>query len=369
MFDPPVSCEHAKHPARDPLPGNDGRWFLELVGVVEPSLESTDTYATLEGLVPPPTPDDTATITAAASAAAVKGALLDDSAPNGEFVPLGTETPAGIERRRRWPWVVVGILVLAIVGVVASGVYLLPRSADEEASRLASQYRSTLANMRNELPSTQLALGSLTDPAAADDDVAAVPTAIARLNSASGLTTSEATAPLPETLPLVPRTAFDALKPTRSTMTILGATGRDLAGRIGVAYTYRTTMGSLFAVSVLPNSAPDTIITELSLALATDLADTGRLVADLPPDAAFIEIRDAAVSASERYATWQLEYLEALRAQDADRAAQLIAERGAALAALDEILGRALIGVRTDLDPLIVELAGELEAAILVVPG
>lgn len=352
----------------DPLPGNDGRWFLELVGVVEPSLESTDTYATLEGLVPPPTPDDTATITAAAGAAAVKGALLDDSAANGEFVPLGTETPAGIKRRRRWPWVVVGILVLAIVGVVASGVYLLPRSADEEASLLASQYRSTLTNMRNELPATQLALGSLTDPAA-DEDIAAVPTAIARLNSASGLTTSEATGPLPETLPLVPRTAFEALKPTRSTMTILGATGRDLAGRIGVAYTYRTTMGSLFAVNVLPSSASETRITELSLALATDLADTGRLVADLPPDAAFIEVRDAAVSASERYATWQLEYLEALRAQDTDRAAQLIAERGAALAALDEILSRALIGVRTELDPLIVELARELEAAIVVVPA
>jgi len=358
-----------KHPPRDPLPGNDGRWFLELVGVVEPSLESTDTYATLEGLVPPPAPDDTATITAAAGAAAVKGALVDDSAPNGEYVPLGTETPAGTPQRRRWPWVALAILAITVVGVVASGAYLLPRSADEEAARLASQYRSTLTNMRNELPATQLALGSLTDPAAVDEDVAAVPTAIARLNSASGLTASEATAPLPETLPLVPRTAFDALKPTRSTMTILGATGRDLAGRIGVAYTYRTTMGSLFAVDVLPNSASGTAVTELSLALATDLADTGRLVADLPPDASFIEVRDAAVSASERYATWQLEYLEALRAKDADRAAQLIAERGAALAALDEILGRALIGVRTELDPLVVELAGELEAAIVVVPG
>lgn len=359
-----------KHPARDPLPGNDGRWFLELVGVVEPSLESTDTYATLEGLVPPPMPDDTSTISAGAVAAAVNGGLVDEAAHNGGLVPIGEGAPQQADRaRRRWPWLVAALIAGLVVAATASGIYLLPRSVNEEASQLASQYRATLTNLRNELPVTQAALAALTDPAALDDDVAAVPGAIAQLNTASGLTTSRATTPLPETLPLVPRARFEALEPTRSTMTILGAAGRDLAGRLGVGYTYRTTMDALFAVNILPASATATEITGLSLALATDLADTGRLVSELPPDGGFVEVRDAAVAASQRYATWQLEYLEALRAEDRARAAELITERGAALAALNLILRDALVRMRLELDPLIVELAAELETAIVVIPG
>ena len=360
-----------KHPARDPLPGNDGRWFLELVGVVEPSLESTDSYATLEGLVPPPMPDDTATISAGAGAAAVNGGLADEAAHNGGFVTLGDGAvqQGTVEARRWWPWLVAAMIAGVMVAAAGSGAYLLPRSVNEEAAQLASRYRATLTNLRNELPVTQAAVAALTDPATLDDDMSAVPAAIAQLNTVSGLTTSRATTPLPETLPLVPRARFEALEPTRSTMTILGASGRDLAGRLGVGYTYRTAMDSLFAVNVLPTSAAPVEITGLSLALATDLADTGRLVSELPPDGGFVEVRDAALAASQRYATWQLEYLEALRAEDRARASELIAERGAAVAALDLILRDALVLMRLELDPLIVELAAELEAAIVVIPG
>ena len=359
-----------KKPAREHLPGNDGRWFLELVGVVEPSLESTDTYAILEGLVPPPAPDDTSTLSAAATAAAVNGGLQTESGPNGELSPFGggTQVPSG-RARRRWPWLVSATLIAVLVALGAYGVYVLPRSVAAEADELAAEYRVALTNLRNELPATQLALAAITDTVTSDDEVAEVPAAIARLNTVSGLTTSQATIPLPETLPLISAAPLEALGPTRSTMTILGASGRDLAARLGLGYTYRTTMESLFAVNALPTSASDTAITEMSLALATDLADTGRLVAELPPDAGFVVVREGAVAASQRYATWQIEYLEALRAGDSSRASELIAERGAALAALNEILSDAMIAMRLALDPIIVELAGETEAAIGLIPG
>lgn len=359
-----------KKPAREHLPGNDGRWFLELVGVVEPALESTDTYATLEGLVPPPAPDDTSTLSAAAVAAAVNGGLQTESGPNGELAPPGEGAPLSSERaRRRWPWLVSAALIAVLAAVGAYGAYAFPRSVAAQADELAAQYRVMLTNLRNELPATQLALATLTDTATSDDDVAEVPTAIARLNTASGLTTSQATIPLPETLPLVSAGPYEALQPTRTTMTILGATGRGLAARLGVGYTYRTTMESLFAVNALPTSASDTAITQMSLALATDLADTGRLVAELPPAAGFVVLRDSAVAASQRYATWQIEYLEALRSGDSARASELIAERGAALAALSEILGDAMIAMRLELDPVIVELAREIEATIGQIPA
>ena len=98
----------AKHPPREVLPGNDGRWYLELVGVVEPELESTDTYATLQALVPPATPDGTATVSSGATAAAVNGALVPDAQPSGEFVALAPDAATGSEtvrpswRGRRW---------------------------------------------------------------------------------------------------------------------------------------------------------------------------------------------------------------------------------------------------------------------------
>lgn len=360
----------AKPPAGDNLPGNDGRWFLELVGVAEPALESTDAYATLESLVPPPTADDTSTLSTAAVAAAVNGALSDSATENGEFVPLaaGAAQAIGDVPPRRWRWWVLGLLAALLIVAFGAGAYFLPRSTEANAATLAASYRSALVEMRNELPATQQALASLTDPASSPGAVSAVATAVAGLNAKSGTAAALGTQPLPGTPPLVSPSPLEALDPTRATMTILGASGRDLAGRLGFGFTYRTTMDSIFAVRTLPVEAADPTITELSLALAGDLAETGRLIADLPPDAAFVEVRTAAVSASERYATWQLEYLDALREGDAERARRLIAERGAAFAELSSMLADALAVTRAELDPLIVVLAGELEAAILGVP-
>lgn len=360
-----------KRPARDNLPGNDGRWFLELVGVTEPALESTDAYATLESLVPPPTADDTSTLSTGAVAAAVTGALSARATENGEFVPLTVGAAPTIEDAppRRWRWWLLGVVALLLIVAVGAGAYVLPRSTADDARLLAASYRAALIEMRNALPATQQALANLTDPASPEDAVSAVPTVLAEMNARSGMAAALGTQPLPGTPPLVSPGPLEALEPTRATMTILGASGRDLAGRLGVGFTYRTTMDSIFMVRTLPVDAADPAITELSLALAGDLAETGRLVADLPPDAAFVEVRDAAVSASERYATWQLEYLDALREGDAGRAGRLIAERGAALAALSSMLTDALAVTRSELDSLIVVLAAELEAAIIAVPG
>jgi hypothetical protein len=353
------------------LPGNDGRWFLELVGVAEPAPESTDAYATLESLVPPPTADDTATLSTAAVAAAVNGALSAGGAENGEFVPLTTGAARAIRdvSHRRWRWWALATVAALLIVAVGAGVSLLPRSTAANATMLAASYRAALVEVRSELPATQQALASLTDLKSSDDAVSTVPTAMADLNAKSARAAALGTQPLPGTPPLVSPSPLEALGPTRTTMTILGASGRDLAGRLGLGFTYRTTMGSIFAVTSLPVEAADPAITELSLALAGHLAETGRLIADLPPEAVFVEVRDAAVNASERYATWQLEYLDTLRQGDAGRARRLIAERGAALTELSSMLTAALAVTRSELDALIVILATELEAAIVAVPG
>ncbi len=351
------------------LPGNDGRWFLELIGVIEPEPESTGTYATLETLVPPPVADDSTTVSAGAASAAVAGAFLAEPTPNGELVPLARPAAtAGAGPRRRWAWWITGLLLVVLVGALGVGIYFLPRASDQDAAVLASQHRGAMVEMRNELPNTQQALADLTDPAASPEAVSAVPEAIAALSSVSGKTIAVATAPMPATLPLVPRDGFDSLEPTRETMTILGATGRDVAGRIGIGFTYRTSIGALFGIDGLPIDAPDDAITDLSLALAEDLAETGRLIADLPQDARFVAVAEAATVASQRYPTWQLEYLDALRQGDREQAGALVAELAGALGTVDSRLHTALGDLRTELDGLIVTLAAELEAAIDTAP-
>ncbi len=363
----------AKHPTREVLPGNDGRWYLELVGVVEPELESTDTYATLQALVPPATPDDTATVSTGAIAAAVNGALVQDALPSGEFVALapgaatGNETARPSRRCRRW-WSL-GLALVLVAATISTAAYLLPRAAQAEAADAAVEHRAALVAFRTELPSTQSALADLTDPASNADAVSGVPVAVAGLSAASGRSISVATVPLPSTLPFVPRGGFERLDATRNTMTILGGAGSDLAGRISVGFTYRTAIDALFAVGPLPTGLEEAAITDLSIALAADLAEAGRLVAELRQDAIFIAVREEAATASQRYAIWQLEYLDALHDADENRAAVLVAELDATVVRIDRALDAALGAMRNDLDPLIVELASELEAAIDGVPG
>jgi hypothetical protein len=106
----------------------------------------------------------------------------------------------------------------------------------------------------------------------------------------------------------------------------------------------------------------------LSVALAESLAETARLVADLPPDPTFAETRDLASKASERYPAWQLDYLDALREGDTDRAADLIVELDAARNDIAAALEVALGIVRAEVDPQIVALAGETETAITEIP-
>lgn len=359
-------------PQHPQLPGNDGRWYLELVGVVEPDPDSTDTYAALEALEPPAAADPSVTMSAAATAAMVHGALVPNATPNGEFVPLVERGGVTASRRehnlRRLSWLVPAGAAVLVVAALSMAVYLMPKAVEDEAAVLAARHRTALSDLRTELPTTQAALADLTDPGSDDALVAEVPQALSALGSMSGSLTAVATAPLPSTLPLVPRTSLDALEPTRETSAILAGTAGDLADRMAVGFAYRSTVDSLFAVGDLPSGAPADAVLKLSIALASDLAETGRLVADLPAGGAFSGVRDAATAASGSYATWQLEYLDALRGEDADTASRLIDELGSTVSSLASVLNTALAAMRAELDPIIVELAAELERAIDAVP-
>lgn len=367
-----------------PLPGNDGRWFLELAGVIEPAPRPTETYTELEALEPPPAFVASESVAVTAGAAAVSGSLSADS--NGEtagdpdtFVPVAPRSDDGLKDWRpddvsprlgrhgfgRW---LAGALFVLAVAAVALAVFLLPRAVQSEADALATGYAQSLTDLRNELPNSQGALASLTDPASTPEAVSASVPAIGDLNTRGTVVISLATTPLPSTLVSIPRGPLEALDPTRTTMLILGAEAEGVSGRLATTFTYRSTVPALFATPDLPVEADSSTTDALSVSLAESLAETARLVADLPPDPTFTETRDLATKASERYATWQLEYLDALREGHTDRATALIVELDAAVDDIDAALGVALGVVRVEVDPRIVALAIETETAIIDIP-
>jgi len=361
-----------------PLPGNDGRWFLELAGVVEPPPSPTSTYTQLQDLEAPPPLVASETAGLTAGAAAVSGSLAGD-AQDGEFVAVAPRTAGPLDdwqpddvspslARRGWGRWVVAFLVIALLAAAGAAAILLPRSVQSQADLLAADYRVSLTDLRNELPQSQTSLGVLTDPATSSGAVSASVPAIGDLNTRAAIVVGQATTPLPSTLPLVPRTAFEALQPTRTTMLILGAEAEGIAGRLATTFTYRSTVPALFDTPDLPTEANSATVDALSVTLAESLADTARLVADLPPDPTFGATRDLAARASERYATWQLEYLDSLREGDTERATALVEELSTSKNAISRELALALETVRTEVDPRIVTLASETETAIDAIP-
>jgi hypothetical protein len=365
------------------LPGNDGRWFLELAGVVKPPPSPTETYTELEALEQPPAFVASESTAVTAGAAAVSGSLAvnanDEAAGDNTFVPVAPRSDDGLDgwqpddvsprlgRRGLGRWLVAVLLVLVVVAVVAA-VILLPRAVQSEADLIAADYSQSLADLRNELPDSQAALATLTDPVSTPEAVSGSVPAIGDLNTRGTVIISLATAQLPSTPMFVPRDALEALEPTRTTMLILGAEAEGISGRLATTFTYHSTVPALFATPDLPVEADSATTDALSVTLAESLADTARLVADLPPDPTFAETRDLATQASERYATWQLEYLDALREGETDRAADLVVELETTRDEIVASMDRALIVVRAEVDPRIIALASETENAIADVP-
>lgn len=362
------------------LPGNDGRWFLEVAGVVDLPPSPTTTYAQLEDLEPPPPVVASESAAFAAGTAAVSGSLSDNEDDDEDaFVPVSApsvdplsdwypdEASSRLGRHGFGRWVA-GAVVVALLAIAGFAGYYLPRQVQEQADNLASNYRVSLTDLRNELPNSQVALQNLTDPASTPESVSAAVPAIGDLNARATIVVGQATTPMPSTPPLVPRAPFEALEPTRTSMLILGAEAEGISGRLATTFAYRSTVPLLFATPDLPTQASSAEVDALSVALAESLADTARLIADLPPDPTFAATRDLATATSQRYATWQLEYLDALREGDTARATALISELDMARRAIQESLNIALAGVRAEVDPKIVSLATETEATIGAIP-
>lgn len=389
--------------------GNDGTWFLEAIGHVRAptasevvaGLEAENTVvddpeiaididrhadAPIEALVasnsfdgnpgtstssfdpvppPPPLPPD---LTEDLDPI-VGDVLLDEpplEAPDDENAFDDTELSPALRSKRSFRWPVVVALVLAIA-VVAAAAIILPARVDDQALEVRQTYFDAAFGVRDFLPEAQVALDAITNPSSDNSQVAGAVPAIAELDTRAFALETATSEPLPSTLPPVPSGPIDELVPLKDTGAILGAAASDLTRRLGNSYVYRTSIPLLLDTGSLPIAATTAEINAISVRLASSLATDAAIVADLPDDPAFAEVKAAANTAVSEGADWQDAYLGALAGEDTDAAAALVAEVTTLRADLQSLAVDALIAFRTEADLIIVDLAGELDGYLATV--
>lgn len=270
------------------------------------------------------------------------------------------------KRNFRWP-VVAGLLVA--IALVAAAAFVLPARVADQALEIRQTYYDGAFGVRDYLPSTQLALDAITNPSSDDSQVAGSVPMIAELDTRAFALETATSEPLPATLPLVPSEPIDELEPLKDSGAILGAASSDLSRRLGNAYVYRTSIPLVLNTGSLPIVASTQEINEISVMLASSLATDAGIVADLPDDPAFEDVKAAATAAVVQAADWQDAYLGALTGEDTDAAAALVAERTEMRIGLQSLTTDALVGFRTEADLIIVSLAGDLDVYIVAVSG
>ncbi len=214
----------------------------------------------------------------------------------------------------------------------------------------------------------QSALAVATSPLATGDDLIAAAPILARVAEAADALTRQGVEPLPDPPPIVGSADLDALAAVQERFSFMGAEGSAIARRLGTVIDYRLGAAAVVDLPELPTSTGVSGLNALSAQLAAALADSVTIVRALPADAALSEHRDRLDALLERFGTWQVEYVDALRREDAAIAAGLIDELDTMRRELDSALVPALAEVRTDIDTGILELASQLDTTLQRLP-
>lgn len=297
------------------------------------------------------------------------GQLWTASAPSGpldDWAPDDMDRKVSSSRSIRWTSIVG---VLAIVGLIAVGLVLLPTIARNRADSHREMLTTALTDLRGELPETQTSLAVATDPASTPAELTALSTQLTALAAKASALDEAAMTELPSVPPFTGRAPIEELEPIRQELEPLGSIATSIQRRIANLAAYRTLMAGFLNLPDLPITADSSSQAELRVTLAAAQADSASILAELPDDVALAEHRSLARDLNERFSGWQVEYLEALRTEDSVIARGLLAELGDGLAALDNALITPLAEIRADTDMDLIALAGSIDAVVTEANG
>jgi hypothetical protein len=242
----------------------------------------------------------------------------------------------------------------------------VPTLDDRAADERAEEYGAALGAIHELLPAARSVLDAVTDVAAEVPPGAAA--TVAGLTNAAEHAGDVAAADLPSSLPLMPRGPIEDLQPHREHVGLAASDAAAITRRLQAVVRYRTDTEGILALPPLPLAATASTVNELSVQLASLLADAAGVVAELPADGALGEHRSRLGEVVERLGEWQVDYLDALRREDSSQVTELVDEATLWDQQLDTALRAGMAAVRSELDRDIARLAGDIEEALAALP-
>ena len=285
----------------------------------------------------------------------------DSFGPLEDWEPDEMNRKISSTRSFRWPTL---IGVVAVIGLIVVGLVLLPSITRSRADDHLEMITTALRDLRAELPETQGSLATATDPASQPADLSGLTTQLTELAAKASNLDKATQAELPKAPPLTSSAPIDEIEPVRQSAEPLGTVALTIQQRISNVAEYRTLMDGFLSLPELPTTADAATQAELRVELASAQADSAAILADLPSDVALEEHQAMAREINEEFATWQVDYLEALRTGDAAPAGELISELEAALAELEAALVTPLAQIRRQTDTDLIDLARDIDEVV-----
>ncbi len=324
------------------LPGNDGSWFLDAVGLP---------------VAPAPQGDAASdTTTASVSQRWDESSRESAASTEGAAHAVARRSPSPVR------WVVIAIGALAVVSVVLALLWL-PGTSQRRADGRMDDYARTMIVLRSHMPEAQQVLAMITEPEADASQFPDLIPVVASMRSDAEEALDVAGETLPSAWFLAPSGPFEELAATRSTVSGHATTADAIARRLSAVLDYRTIFAGFLDIGEPPTAPLD--LDGLAASLVTTTADAASILAELPDDAALVDHRTEAGTALERFRSWHVEYTDALRS-GGDGAA-LLEEHAAVRDHLARTMLTALAQIRSEIDREIVDLAARLDAALAAV--
>ncbi len=278
------------------------------------------------------------------------------------------EMDPAVSSSRSFRWTSV-MAVVAVIALVVVGLVVLPSLTRNRANAHRDMMVTTLHELRAELPATQTSLQIATEPGSTVTDLSDLSTQLTALTAKASAVDKAGRAALPKTLPLTSSGPIDALVPIQQRLEPLASTALTIQRRISNLVKYRTLMSGFLVLPELPTEADSAEQADLRVALASAQAQSASILGDLPDDVSLSDHAALARSINDAFATWQVDYLEALRTQDTVRAENLIGELQAQLDQLNAELITPLAQIRRQTDTDLIDLAATIDEVTVLADG
>ena len=278
-----------------------------------------------------------------------------------DWVPTELSPTAASKRRIRW---FPTLLTVVVIGLLAFGLWWLPKLSERRADMHQAKISSALADLHGDLASIQTALATATEPASTSDEIADAAVLLAGFADSGGEILRLANEPLPAALPLANQARFDRLAAARDALEPFAAEADDIRGDIAAIAEYRLLLDNVLDVGELPTDGDPQSITQLGAELSNVLADSVSALNAMSPGGLLADHRDVVDTEITAFAQWQDDYLSALRDDDAERAGRLIRRLNRSRQQMHDTLVPILADQRSSIDERIVDLARRIGGVV-----